>query len=149
MNASEAEVKKQFRYLANIYHPDKNGGTKESEEAFKIILTAYDVLSDKAKRETYDIRYNDYLRRDTNIRSTSNSSYPHEAMSAKESGSYRSDDEVKKNVNYSFWIFVVIVIVVYLYNVTQKYKVIRTYPEHQEQDHNERPETGEIDFKSN
>lgn len=53
-NLSEVEfknkLKSNFRRLSKIHHPDKGG----SEEQFKIISEAYDVLSDKTKRADYD-----------------------------------------------------------------------------------------------
>ena len=53
-NASETEIKKTYRKLALQYHPDKNPGNKESEEMFKEISEAYEVLSDSQKRAQYD-----------------------------------------------------------------------------------------------
>jgi molecular chaperone DnaJ len=53
-NASEAELKKAYRQLAIKYHPDKNPGNKEAEEKFKEAAEAFDVLSNKEKRERYD-----------------------------------------------------------------------------------------------
>ena len=50
-NASEEDVKKAFRKLAHKYHPDKKGG---DEKKFKEINEAYQILSDKKKREQYD-----------------------------------------------------------------------------------------------
>ena len=52
-NASDDEIKKAFKKLALKYHPDKN---KEptAEEKFKEVAEAYDVLSDKKKREVFD-----------------------------------------------------------------------------------------------
>lgn len=50
-NASSDEVKKAFRKLAHEYHPDKAGG---SEEKFKEINEAYQVLGDEKKRAKYD-----------------------------------------------------------------------------------------------
>lgn len=53
-NANLKEIKKQYRVLAKKYHPDVNQGSKESEEFFKIISAAYEVLTNKRKRLAYD-----------------------------------------------------------------------------------------------
>lgn len=55
-NATLAEIKRSFRFLANKFHPDKNQGDARAEEAFKEIAEAYDVLSDAAKRQQYHER---------------------------------------------------------------------------------------------
>jgi len=52
-SASDAEIKKQYRKLARKYHPDVSK-LKNSEERFKEINEAYDVLKDKEKRSNYD-----------------------------------------------------------------------------------------------
>jgi molecular chaperone DnaJ len=52
--ASEDEIKKAYRRLARKHHPDANNGDKESEERFKEVQHAYDVLSDPEKRKAYD-----------------------------------------------------------------------------------------------
>jgi curved DNA-binding protein len=52
--ASPDEIKKSYRKLALKYHPDKNPGNKQSEERFKEIAEAYEVLKDPDKRKKYD-----------------------------------------------------------------------------------------------
>lgn len=54
-SSTERDVKKAYRRLALKWHPDKNPNNKEeAERKFKEISEAYDVLSDKKKREVYD-----------------------------------------------------------------------------------------------
>jgi curved DNA-binding protein len=52
--ASEDEIRKVYRKLARKYHPDVNPGDKSTEEKFKEINEAYEVLSDSDKRKRYD-----------------------------------------------------------------------------------------------
>jgi molecular chaperone DnaJ len=52
--ASAKEIRTAFRKLARKYHPDLNPGDKSSEEKFKQLQEAYDVLSDAKKRQMYD-----------------------------------------------------------------------------------------------
>jgi molecular chaperone DnaJ len=53
-NANADDLKKAYRKLAMQHHPDKNPGDKKSEEKFKEINNAYDVLQDDQKRAAYD-----------------------------------------------------------------------------------------------
>src|SRR6185295_19620205 len=53
-NASEKEIKAAYRRLAKKHHPDFNQGNKDAEARFKEVGEAYEVLSDKEKRQRYD-----------------------------------------------------------------------------------------------
>ena len=60
--SSDDDIKSAYRRLAMQYHPDRNGGSKESEERFKEITESYDVLRDSQRRAIYD-RYGEAGRR--------------------------------------------------------------------------------------
>lgn len=53
-SATADEIKKAYRRLAMQLHPDKNQGNKSSEEKFKQVTEAYEVLSNDQKRAAYD-----------------------------------------------------------------------------------------------
>ena len=53
-SADQDEIKKAYRKLARKYHPDVNPDDPKSEEKFKEINEAYQVLSDEEKRKKYD-----------------------------------------------------------------------------------------------
>src|SRR5450432_1944047 len=53
-DAPADEIKKSYRKLARKYHPDANKGNPASEERFKEISEAYNVLSDEKRRKEYD-----------------------------------------------------------------------------------------------
>jgi len=57
-NCSQKSIKKRYKKLALIFHPDSGG----NEEKFKNIALAYEVLSDNEKREKYDNNFSlDYF----------------------------------------------------------------------------------------
>src|SRR6266851_5148052 len=53
-NAPEEEIKRAYRKLAVQFHPDKNPDDPHTEEKFKELGEAYDVLIDADKRAAYD-----------------------------------------------------------------------------------------------
>jgi len=53
--STEDEIKKAYRKMSMLHHPDKNGNTEESKQMFQEINNAYATLSDQSKRRTYDM----------------------------------------------------------------------------------------------
>ena len=53
-NADDQTIKRAYRKMAKKYHPDLNQGDAEAEKNFKEVSEAYEVLSDKEKKEIYD-----------------------------------------------------------------------------------------------
>jgi curved DNA-binding protein CbpA len=49
-SASTDEIRKRFKSLAQIFHPDKGG----TEEKFKIVKESYEILIDESRRRSYD-----------------------------------------------------------------------------------------------
>eukprot|EP01103_Thecamoeba_quadrilineata_P007599 TRINITY_DN17450_c0_g1_i1.p1 TRINITY_DN17450_c0_g1~~TRINITY_DN17450_c0_g1_i1.p1 ORF type:complete len:564 (-),score=107.69 TRINITY_DN17450_c0_g1_i1:185-1876(-) len=58
---NEQEIKKKYRNLARILHPDKNL-TAGSEAAFKLLHDSYNVLSDSEKKTEYDQQLKSFFR---------------------------------------------------------------------------------------
>lgn len=52
--ASERQIKKAYRQLSKLHHPDKNRGDAEASKKFVDVAAAYEVLVDKEKRALYD-----------------------------------------------------------------------------------------------
>ena len=52
--ADADEIRKAYRRLARKHHPDLNPGDKASEDRFKTVQEAYDVLSEPKKKQMYD-----------------------------------------------------------------------------------------------
>lgn len=53
-DASQSEIKKAYRKLVKETHPDTNPDNPETEERFKEVSSAYEVLSDTTKKSEYD-----------------------------------------------------------------------------------------------
>jgi DnaJ-class molecular chaperone len=52
--ASADEIRRSFRKLAKQLHPDKNPGDAKSEERFKRVSAAFDILGDEDKKKKFD-----------------------------------------------------------------------------------------------
>uniref|UniRef100_K7F529 DnaJ heat shock protein family (Hsp40) member C14 n=1 Tax=Pelodiscus sinensis TaxID=13735 RepID=K7F529_PELSI len=55
VTASDTELKKAYRQLAVLVHPDKNAHPR-AEEAFKVLRAAWDIVSNPEKRKEYEIK---------------------------------------------------------------------------------------------
>ena len=53
-SASADEVRRSFRKLAKEFHPDRNPDNAKSEERFKRVTAAFDILGDVEKRKKFD-----------------------------------------------------------------------------------------------
>lgn len=53
-NCTDQELKKAYRKMALVYHPDKNPDDETAQEKFKEVGEAYEILSDSEKRARYD-----------------------------------------------------------------------------------------------
>ena len=84
--ATLTEIKKSYRKLAQIYHPDKVGSAdkEEHEEIFREIAEAYEVLSSKITKEEYDYKrmvWEQRMHRRARSRQDGSSSGTHAAQS--------------------------------------------------------------------
>lgn len=53
-SASTSEIRRAFHKLAKQHHPDQNPGNKASEERFKRVSAAFDIIGDETKRKKFD-----------------------------------------------------------------------------------------------
>ena len=53
-DANAEEIKRAYRKLVQIHHPDKAGTSPEATDRFALICKAYEILSDEEKRALYD-----------------------------------------------------------------------------------------------
>lgn len=149
--ASETEIKKRFRKLAIIHHPDKNGGSKKSEETFKVILNAYEILSNKENRAIYDLKYKQHFQQTKSEKTNQNSANTKQEQPKQtppRNKEYQQTRTTKTKVNYSLWITIVLVVLFYLYNACKTVTKVNTKAEQkiEEQKPENRPQSGELDF---
>src|SRR5215210_143967 len=52
--ASEADIKKTYRKLAKLHHPDRNANDPKAKDKFAEVNTAYEILGDAVKRAQFD-----------------------------------------------------------------------------------------------
>ena len=55
-SASSDEIKKAYRKLCLINHPDRNNSSSESTKKFQDITSAYELIGDESKRKQYDMQ---------------------------------------------------------------------------------------------
>jgi len=55
-NASQEEIKKAYRKLSLLYHPDRNNNSPDSTNKFQKISSAYDIIGNEEKRRHFDIQ---------------------------------------------------------------------------------------------
>lgn len=85
MNATQEEIKGQYRRLAKQFHPDRNPNNPHAEQRFREVTEAYSVLSDQARRMQYDFELNTY-------RQPQNWGQSQSSHNQRETGQTRSND---------------------------------------------------------
>ncbi|OBZ82740.1 DnaJ subfamily A member 1 [Choanephora cucurbitarum] len=53
-DAPKSQIKRHFKKLSRVYHPDKNSGDEKASQKFMEIANAYEILMDDEKRSIYD-----------------------------------------------------------------------------------------------
>jgi curved DNA-binding protein CbpA len=112
--AEEQEIKKAYKKLAVKFHPDKNPNNAVAEERFKQINEAYQTLSNKELRATYDylllnLRYQTLSQQHTQTH-TQPSNY-REPGYTPSTPSYRDEDQ-KKGVTWALGILGIVAVLV-------------------------------------
>ena len=55
-NATQEQIKKAYRKLSMVYHPDRNVNNPEATSKFQKISSTYEILGDEAQRKLYDMK---------------------------------------------------------------------------------------------
>lgn len=53
-SASDREIKRAYRKMSLLYHPDKNIGDAVAEQKFMLVAKAYEALTDEVAKENYE-----------------------------------------------------------------------------------------------
>ena len=83
-NADEDTIKQMYRYLAKKWHPDQTQGNLER---FRLLVEAYQILTNPEKRAAYDLRYQKFWENKWNL-----------AADATNGRSFEEDSEVRKSL---------------------------------------------------
>jgi len=124
-NVDNKGLKKQYKKLAKLHHPDKNGGSKKSEDSFKEIGEAYDILSDSKLRQDYDLQF----QKQQNLKNQT-----------KYSSVNTPKPENNRKRNFRFWFAAIIIIILV-------YRFIIEESKNTDSQIDNRPQSGEIKFK--
>src|SRR5262245_55265435 len=84
--ATPEEIKRRFRELARVYHPDVNRDKSGSHQQFVRITEAYQVLSDASRRADYDLMLRDRAQRRSAMRPPTAGGRAHSAGGAPSGG---------------------------------------------------------------
>jgi curved DNA-binding protein CbpA len=108
--ASEEEIKSAFKTLAKKYHPDKNSGNPAAEEQFKKINSAYQILSDKIKRQRYDYILNYQIEKQKNINNTTSThrQRTNNHSSERKNSNFVKSKKVEENKKNSKYLFIIL-----------------------------------------
>jgi molecular chaperone DnaJ len=100
-SSGPADIKSAYKKLAIKWHPDKNNGSKESEERFKEVAEAYEILSDQKKRIIYDNsrKSNNYNNSNNNEEFNTNFRDPHDFFSS--FFNKKTTSEKRREANYN------------------------------------------------
>ena len=101
-SSSLKEIKSAYRKLALKYHPDKNLDDKQTEESFKQINEAYEILSDVQKKASYDFSIGNFQR---NV-------YKGGRYNTHGSGEYRKSGGLQERRKYKIYYYIIFLILI-------------------------------------
>ncbi|KAI7750191.1 hypothetical protein M8C21_026288 [Ambrosia artemisiifolia] len=131
--ADETTIRKQYRKLALLLHPDKNK-FPGAEAAFKLIGEANMILSDKEKRLVYDVKYREPTKtavkkvhnRQGNQTSNAGQNKFKNGSSTKSNGLDKAQRSTSNtNIRFSFWTYCPFCTIKYEYNIEYVNRALR------------------------